>query len=172
MNLGFCRTIKHKHWHNEIGMHYAAVRTVHIQCMFTSLKKNRCSCCSYCSNAFCINITYISHILILTQFWKKIVLYLPVLTNSKQLEGTLLSPTVKLNSYQILGQSAYIHTLTKTHPHAIPSRSTDAREGNSFLSGKYEILNVSLRLVSHPAPSICRRCLHYSSLSSTTHQSE
>lgn len=70
------------------------------------------------------------------------------------------------------GPSAYIHTRVPTRPHAIPLKASDARAGNSFLPGKYEISNVSLCLVSRSVASICRRCLHYSCLSSVTHQPE
>lgn len=68
--------------------------------------------------------------------------------------------------------SLHAHSHTQTRPYTIPLKSSDGRAGNSFLSGKYEILNVSLCLVSCPEPSICQRCWHYSCLSSMTHQPE
>lgn len=84
----------------------------------------------------CTSSRYLNSILIILQFyWMNIT---------------------KIGSNTVLtsSQSLFLPN-TQTHPHTMPMWSNIGGEGNSFFSGKYEILNVSLHLAGRLAPSIC-----------------
>lgn len=81
-------------------------------------------------------------------------------TSSRYLNSILMQfycmNITKIGSNTVLTSSESLFLPnTQTHPHTMPMWSNIGGDGNSFFSGKYEILNVSLHLAGRLAPSIC-----------------